>query len=469
MNLWLNDGSNNIRISDLVSSVSMSGSYNQCCRTIEFSLLKAAFDNKVPNVETALGNLVTLYYQNAALCEGYIFTRECDAEGNTISITCRDRGIYLKKNKGVYGFSSVTPEDITKRICSDFGIPTGYIAPTGVAVTRFFYGVDLYSIIMTAYTKAAEQNGKKYIIRFSGGALNVLEKGTDGDKVVLQGDRNIIASTYRESLENTVTRVTIYDKNGNFIKNADNQELIKLYGVMQEYMKQTDDDTKEAAAAKTLKKKGIERKVTVQNLGDTRLITGNVVYLLEPVTGLYGKFYIDGDTHTWKNGMYFNKLTLSFENMMDEKEVGQDKEQGTKSTKTSGDGTVTGTFVWPAPASKVITSEYGNRYHPISGKYKMHTGIDIGAALGTDIIAADGGTIVMAGNNGGYGKCIKIDHGSGLQTLYAHCSELLVSTGSKVSKGQVIAKVGATGNVTGPHLHFEVLKNGSCVNPNNYL
>lgn len=124
-----------------------------------------------------------------------------------------------------------------------------------------------------------------------------------------------------------------------------------------------------------------------------------------------------------------------------------------------------GAFAWPS-VSSYITSPYGTRTHPITGTVKTHTGLDIGAASGTNIYAAADGTVLVSGwNNGGYGYYVVINHGGGLTTLYAHCSSLLVSSGQKVTKGQVIAKVGSTGMSTGPHLHFEVLKNGSHTNP----
>lgn len=128
-----------------------------------------------------------------------------------------------------------------------------------------------------------------------------------------------------------------------------------------------------------------------------------------------------------------------------------------------------GAFAWPSTSS-YITSSYGTRTHPITGKVKTHTGLDIGAAHGTDIYAAADGTVLISGwNTGGYGNYVVIDHGGGLTTLYAHCSSLVVSAGQRVSKGQVIAKCGSTGMSTGPHLHFEVLKNGAHTNPMPYF
>ena len=110
-----------------------------------------------------------------------------------------------------------------------------------------------------------------------------------------------------------------------------------------------------------------------------------------------------------------------------------------------------------------ITSRFGSRWGTI------HYGIDLGASQGSDIYAADSGTVYYAGYCGGYGNLIKIDHGNGMQTYYAHCSELLVSEGQYVKNGEKIGLVGSTGNSTGPHLHFEVIINGVRVDPIDFL
>ena len=124
-----------------------------------------------------------------------------------------------------------------------------------------------------------------------------------------------------------------------------------------------------------------------------------------------------------------------------------------------------GKFTWPS-VSTYVTSDYGMRTHPVTGKVRTHAGLDIGASHGTNIYAAADGVVLVSGwNAGGYGNYVVINHGSGLTTLYAHCSSLNVSAGQSVKKGQVIAKVGSTGLSTGPHLHFEVLVNGSHTNP----
>ncbi|MDI6815768.1 MAG: peptidoglycan DD-metalloendopeptidase family protein [Actinomycetota bacterium] len=121
------------------------------------------------------------------------------------------------------------------------------------------------------------------------------------------------------------------------------------------------------------------------------------------------------------------------------------------------------------PSSGSITSGYGMRRHPILGYSRMHTGVDFGAALGSPIYAAHSGTVIIAGRMGGYGKTVVISHGGGLSTLYAHNSQLHVSVGQDVERGDAIANAGSTGLSTGPHLHFEVRVNGSPHNPMNWL
>lgn len=138
--------------------------------------------------------------------------------------------------------------------------------------------------------------------------------------------------------------------------------------------------------------------------------------------------------------------------------------------KLQGDGAYAGgEFAWPSASSTRVTSEFGYRIHPILKVKKLHTGIDIGAAAGTKVLAANSGTVIKAAWNNSYGNVIMIDHGGGIVTLYAHNSKLAVKTGDVVSKGQVISYVGSTGMSTGPHIHFEVRVNGEYQNPRNWL
>ena len=129
----------------------------------------------------------------------------------------------------------------------------------------------------------------------------------------------------------------------------------------------------------------------------------------------------------------------------------------------------TGTLQWPLPVAGTITSQFGHRVDPITGEVSSHTGTDIACAEGTPILAAADGIVTVANGldswGGSYGYYIQIDHGGGLETLYAHCSSICVTNGQQVQAGQVIGYVGHTGRATGSHLHFEVRANGNRVNP----
>ena len=128
-----------------------------------------------------------------------------------------------------------------------------------------------------------------------------------------------------------------------------------------------------------------------------------------------------------------------------------------------------GELAWPVPGYTVISSNYGMRTHPITGVYKLHTGVDIRAPLGATFIAANDGIVTKASYNGAYGNMVIIDHGGGVSTLYAHGSEILVQVGQTVKRGEPVLKVGSTGYSTGPHAHFEVRLNGVVTNPMPYI
>lgn len=166
--------------------------------------------------------------------------------------------------------------------------------------------------------------------------------------------------------------------------------------------------------------------------------------------------------------------------ILKQKELAQaakEREEATKNSNSNNNissqtgGGTSGKFLWPVPSSHNISSGYGYRIHPISGTKKLHAGIDIAAPGGSNIVAAESGTVILSsyGYNGGYGNYVIISHGNGVTTRYAHCSSLSVSVGDTVTRGQVIAAVGSTGASTGNHCHFEVRINGNSTQPLDYL
>ncbi|HKX57562.1 MAG TPA: M23 family metallopeptidase, partial [Xanthomonadales bacterium] len=123
---------------------------------------------------------------------------------------------------------------------------------------------------------------------------------------------------------------------------------------------------------------------------------------------------------------------------------------------------------WPVKKGW-ISSRYGERTDPFTGRKTHHDGLDFVGKKGTDVLSVANGVVVWAGNRGGYGKTIEIDHGNGYQTRYAHNDSLVVQPGDPVKSGDVIAKLGSTGRTQTPHVHFEVLQNGNTVNPARFV
>jgi murein DD-endopeptidase MepM/ murein hydrolase activator NlpD len=150
-----------------------------------------------------------------------------------------------------------------------------------------------------------------------------------------------------------------------------------------------------------------------------------------------------------------------------EKQLEAKEKEVTKKLEALRYGTAPGKIAFPARG--ILTSGFGMRVSPITGVNMMHSGIDIGASSGSNVIAAASGEILQASYMGGYGNAVLIYHGGGLATLYAHLSGFAVETGQKVKQGQIIGYVGSTGFTTGPHLHFEVRVNGVPVNPYKYF
>jgi len=122
------------------------------------------------------------------------------------------------------------------------------------------------------------------------------------------------------------------------------------------------------------------------------------------------------------------------------------------------------------PASGYISSRFGYRRNPFGwGGYQFHQGVDIANRIGTNIQATANGTVVYAGRRGGYGLSVSINHGNGLTTTYSHMSRIIANVGDKVNRGDVIGKMGSTGNSTGVHVHYEIIKDGTTINPISYM
>ena len=314
--LELVSGSSNTDITQLVKSISWSGSYQQACRKLEFSLLSSPYDKDIPTVSIECGHMVRLLEEGKELFRGYIQSRSLSYNGNSIDCMALDGGTYVHRNELVYNFKNKTAEDIANQVCSDLGVSAGDIVSTGVTMDKKFFGVTGYDIIMTAYTHASTKTNKKYMCTMSENKLNVIEKG----KVVLdlnfENGSNILESNFSEDIQNMINTVKVYNGSEQEVKLVTNSDDVSAYGTFSKVLKLEDGKDIDAEAKKELKK--IERKASITGFGDSSCKSGYGVKVKDAYTNLVGLFYIDEDVHTWEEGIYKVDLTLAFENMMNE-------------------------------------------------------------------------------------------------------------------------------------------------------
>lgn len=306
-------------ITELVTKIEWSGDISQVARQLNFSVAVSPHDEYLPATTIYMGDMIKLLDDNdKEVFQGYAFSKEKSISSNEMSVNCYDGLIYLLKSNGTYNFKKVTPQAIVKKLSNDFGIQLGSLEG-GSPISRIFDAESIYSIIMTAYTIESAKSKKQYIPVMKEGKLEVILKGKHITEFVLDGESNIIDSTYGESIENSINKVKIYDEEGN-AKGEVN--LSGVPGILQDIYK-VEEGIDPKIGAKALLK-GKERTASIEALGDLECVTGNAVVIKEPFTGLNGLFYIDNDTHTFQNGQHTMSLGLSYQNLMDSQEGGQD-------------------------------------------------------------------------------------------------------------------------------------------------
>lgn len=309
-------------ITELCKSITWSGDWRSAARTLRYSPVMCQDDRYLPRAPTALGGSVQFWHEGELLMDAFALERSRDSLGKTIDVTAYDRGIYLTRNSAFLRVEGQTAEEATARLCGQFGIPVGNLAATGVAQTRNFLGVPLYKIIMTLYTLAADQTGKEYRIRFRGARLEVVEMGVSEETILLKPGCNLLGCVTKESASAMTNSVAIYDEEYNLISTRQDEEAVKLYGLMQAAIRAKAYEDPEGHAGQVLKENGLKTTITVTALGNLKLITGNTVAVEEPVTGTCGLFWIISDSQSIMRNVYQSKLTLSLEGLMDRQTAG---------------------------------------------------------------------------------------------------------------------------------------------------
>ena len=217
----------------------------------------------------------------------------------------------IQKNDCTTKFTGASPEEITRSVCGEKGIPVASLPTTGISLRRKFSGVKINQAITTVWSLAAEKDGRQYAIRYTPEGLVVKERAVSTASVVLKAAGNLTDATTTEDATNVVNSVAIYDKNGNFLRRLGVAASQELVGVMETHVTQNDHSDVIDQANRLLEDRKQQRTVTVHVLGDLSLITGETGVVREHKTGLEGIFRIDADVHTWKNSDYGTMLPLN--------------------------------------------------------------------------------------------------------------------------------------------------------------
>lgn len=310
-------------ISQIVNNIVSEGEYRSCCRTLGFELL----ENKIV---IKSGEAIELRINDNDVFAGMITNKGLSTDSKIINISCKDGGMFLKRNSFTYKFKDISPKSIVQKICTDFGLTPGNIYDLNTKVTRNFINVNLYDIIMTAYSLNSD---KKFHVTFTGKNLNVLERGELVEKHILKD--NLISVNASESTDSMINTVNVWNYDNQKIKVVQNDDERKLYGQFNDNIKLTKDDKTDYNLEANKRLKGVEQKISVANIGNYQFTTGKAVIIETPINGIKGKYHIDADTHIYKNGIYTNKLVLNFDCVMDEKESGElEKSDGYKKTSS---------------------------------------------------------------------------------------------------------------------------------------
>lgn len=357
-------------LTNLLINVTWSGDYKSCARKLELSLISSPMDKNIPKVDIPIMSIISFYEDDNELFRGFVYEREKSSD-NAMSFLCYDYCAKLNDIKVSKNIKNQTASTIYNNFLTEYGLNKGDIIQANTGVTKVFLGVTAYDMIMTAYTEEAKNTGKKYMLYSRGNKFYASEKGIVKLKLSFEEGKNILSSSFKESVSNMVNKVLIVDENGNKVSEVKNEEWHKAYGLFQDVYKQQEGKDSNAEAKAMLK--DIEQTCSLTGFGDTTCITGYGVQVKDTHTGLVGLFYIDSDTHTWEGGNYTIDLELNFKNIMNEVSVGEDEKTETNvnldgSATVSGGKEVNAEFTAYYPANNSMQGGFldamGNKLNP---------------------------------------------------------------------------------------------------------
>lgn len=291
------------------TTLEWSGSKYNAARRLFFS-----FPANLP-FSLSQGHSVRLLDEKEELFSGFLFRKERSHQGLEISLQAYDPMVYFLKSSGSYNFKTTTLGNVFTKVSADLGITLGPIVDSGTQVTlQPQINYNCYDVLLDACREARKITGKIYLPKIISGKLSLVAAGEVVKNLELTNNKNLLDTTYSETIENVVNKVIIIDDKGKRIGQVTGEGL-KAWGTFQAVYEK--EEKKNPTAEAKLLLHGLDREASVEALGDVRCISGNAVIIKDP-SNLKGLFYIDEDTHRWVNGNYTMNLTLNFKNEVEE-------------------------------------------------------------------------------------------------------------------------------------------------------
>lgn len=307
-------------------TISISGDKGQVARKLEVTFHYSIWDKNHSKVQVGPGSKVWVLLDNKQIFYGIVWGRELKSN-EEISFAAFDYLIYLQQSSVTYNFKNILVEEGIRKILKDLGMPIKSIVNTGITTSRIIQDQSAYDAIMELLTQATKVNGKQYILINDRKETSVIEKGkTVADfkiKSSIKGDmdNNVLSASYKDTMENMVNRVKIYDNDGNYIGEVGNSNLFDYFGMIQKNYTKEEGKNHITVARNMLH--DLDRTVSVECLGNWNCRTGFAVNteMFYVSTLSNATMHIDSDTHTWEvaTNKYTMSLSLNFESTMDMK------------------------------------------------------------------------------------------------------------------------------------------------------
>lgn len=313
-------------ISGAVTKVEWSGSASSAARQLSFDYVNAPFDSfNLPPVST--GDYVSFADGTEELFYGQIFGTEKSAAVGVITYTAYDMMKNLLESTGQYNFKNVTAEAVAQMVCDDVQMPVRFLYPTGVNIASMLCdGMTLYDIIMAAYTKAHLVDGKKYFPMIYKRAFSVYSMEWHVTNFTLSDMDNLTDASITETLDGIVNRVKVYGKDGQQIGEVEDASSRGRFGTYQTIYKQEDSIDPTTAATNLLKTTPVQ-SIKISAIGDSNCMSCYFVAVNDTATGLWGRYWIASDSHTWENETHTMELELRYDSVMEEKESTKEEEK----------------------------------------------------------------------------------------------------------------------------------------------